>query len=69
LRVTIDPLFSAIEALPEHSILACRHGNGRHWRDIGHTFREMYCGRPKENRSAAGPSDGRLIRVQFRSER
>jgi hypothetical protein len=44
----LGPLFSALDALPERSILAARDGNGSYWRDLDHGFRENYCGRDDE---------------------
>lgn len=40
----LTPLFAALDALPEHSILAARDGNGSYWRDLEHGFRENYRG-------------------------
>jgi hypothetical protein len=44
----LRPLSAALDALPEHSILAARDGNGRYWDNLGHGFRDNYCGKPDE---------------------
>jgi predicted O-methyltransferase YrrM len=44
----LGPVFSALDALPERSVLAVRDGNGTYWRDLEHGFRENYCGTDAE---------------------
>ncbi|HEX3527303.1 MAG TPA: NPCBM/NEW2 domain-containing protein [Thermoanaerobaculia bacterium] len=44
----LEPLFSALDVLPRRSVLVARDGDGSYWRDLGHGFRECYCGRDDE---------------------
>lgn len=44
----LRPLTAALDVLPERSILVARDGNGRYWDNLGHGFRDNYCGRPEE---------------------
>ena len=41
----LGPLFGAIEACPEGSILACREGNGQGFSNLAHAMRSVYGGR------------------------
>jgi predicted O-methyltransferase YrrM len=44
----LRPLAAGLDVLPENSILVARDGNGRYWENLGHGFRDNYCGRPQE---------------------
>lgn len=44
----LHPLFAALDALPDRTILACRDGNGRYWENLGHGFRDCYGGTCEE---------------------
>ena len=40
---SLEPVFAAMEALPDGSILACREGNGNHFADVASIFYSAYC--------------------------
>lgn len=44
----LGPVFSALDVLPDRSILAARDGNGTYWGDLEHGFRENYRGTEAE---------------------
>ena len=46
----LSPLFAALEACNESSILVCREGNDRRYADLQHAFVEIYRGIPRDLR-------------------
>ncbi len=57
----LRPVFHAIDACPEGSILACREGNGRGWHHfdtLGHALRSVYGGRDADLKLLLGNPDG-----------
>jgi predicted O-methyltransferase YrrM len=54
----LRPVFSALRAVPDGSILACREGNGHGFTDLGHVLRTAYAGAASDiARLVGGPSD------------
>jgi hypothetical protein len=45
---SLEPVFGAIDACPEGSVLACREGNGHHYRDVEDVLRHVYSGSPED---------------------
>jgi predicted O-methyltransferase YrrM len=43
---SLAPVFAALEACPPGRVLACREGNGHHYRDVEHVVAEAYGGQP-----------------------
>jgi predicted O-methyltransferase YrrM len=55
---SLEPLFAAMQALPEGSILACREGNGSHFADVESILHTAYCGRPGDLARITGREHG-----------
>jgi predicted O-methyltransferase YrrM len=53
----LAPLFGAIDACPEGSVLACREGNGRHYRDVEDVLQRVYGGSPADVERILGCDD------------
>jgi predicted O-methyltransferase YrrM len=53
----LAPLFAAIDACPEGSVLACREGNGHHYRDVEDVLQRVYSGRPDDIPRILGHDD------------
>lgn len=53
----LGPLFAAIDACPEGTVLACREGNGHHYRDVEDVLRRVYGGRSEDVRLILGDDD------------
>lgn len=45
---SLDPVFAAIEAAPDGSVLACREANGQHYRDVTDALTSVYSGTPSD---------------------
>jgi len=54
----LRPLFGAIEACPTGSILACREGNGRGYRNLEHVLMTAYGGRVGDIERLIGAQNG-----------
>lgn len=57
----LNPLFAAIDALPEGRILACREGNGRGWhtfQNLQHALCSVYGGHERDLRRLVGNPNG-----------
>jgi predicted O-methyltransferase YrrM len=54
----LRPVFAALEACPEGSILACREGNGRGLHSVGHALTTAYGGRESDLARILGKADG-----------
>lgn len=54
----LRPIFAALTACPEGSILACREGNGQGFSNLGHALRSAYGGNDSDLRRLLGtPND------------
>jgi len=51
---SLEPVFAALEACPAGTVLACREGNGFHFRDVEHAVLEAYGGRAGDVRRVVG---------------
>lgn len=54
----LNPVFSAIEACPEGSILACREGNGQGFRNLEHILCTAYGGQSADIQRLVGTPEG-----------
>ena len=54
---TLDPVFGAIDAGPDGSVLACREGNGRVYRDVADALCRLYGGTPGDLPEILGGDD------------
>ena len=56
----LEPLFAAIEAAPDGSVLACREGNGHVYADIADAIRRVYGGNPQDLADILGTDPGEI---------
>jgi predicted O-methyltransferase YrrM len=54
----LNPVFAAIDACPDGSILACREGNGKGFHDLEHALCTAYGGRPTDLQQVLGTPGG-----------
>jgi len=45
---SLAPIFGAVDACPEGSVLACREGNAHHYRDVSEALCQVYSGEPSD---------------------
>lgn len=55
---SLQPLFAAMDALPDGSILACREGNGNYFSDVSSILHTAYCGAPGDLERIIGEDRG-----------
>lgn len=55
---SLEPVFAAMDALPEGSVLACREGNGNHFPDVSSVITTAYCGAPGDLERVVGGDRG-----------
>ena len=54
----LEPIFSALKALPSTSVLACREGNDRGWNDLNHMLSDSYGGQGSDVQRLLGADHG-----------
>jgi len=55
---SLEPVFAALHALPEGTVLACREGNGNHFPDVSSIFHSAYRGAPGDLERVIGEDRG-----------